>query len=249
MAQYCVRCGERLEDGIRFCTACGAPVGDAAQDETTVLPTDTIRPPRPVRPSYEPRPAVSAGSSWGGIAAKVVIGALAGVGVAALIGVFLLHGIPAPDTGANVEEARTAPTPQQEESVKEPEETPAPTVTAPAPTPEPTPAPAPEPEPAPTPEVPSTGSYVLPDSTTRDYTYAELDALSNWELYLARNELYARHGRQFVNQDLQTYFGSQPWYQGTIPPDSFDEGVFNSHEIHNRDLIKEIEVSRNSPYL
>jgi len=40
-----------------------------------------------------------------------------------------------------------------------------------------------------------------------------LHGLSLNELRLLRNEIYARHGRQFQAEWLQQYFWQQPWYQ------------------------------------
>ena len=39
--------------------------------------------------------------------------------------------------------------------------------------------------------------YIIPYSNTRYLTDADLDSLSEWDLKLARNEIYARHGRRF----------------------------------------------------
>lgn len=95
----------------------------------------------------------------------------------------------------------------------------------------------------------SQGSYILPDSATHKYTSSELSAYSNWELYLARNEIYARHGRLFKNRDLQEYFNSQSWYNGTISPDNFNDSVLNSTEAANVDTIRSVEQSRGSSYI
>ena len=46
------------------------------------------------------------------------------------------------------------------------------------------------------------GGYLLSDSATRLYTRSELEPLSDYELYVARNEIFARHGRMFVNEDF-----------------------------------------------
>lgn len=92
--------------------------------------------------------------------------------------------------------------------------------------------------------------YVLPASDSEYYTRDQLEDLSDWELYLARNEVFARYGRQFKNNDLADYFSSQPWYNGKYSPEDFD-GWFspNEYEKANTDLILEIEHERNSPYL
>ncbi|MBO4365969.1 MAG: YARHG domain-containing protein [Eggerthellaceae bacterium] len=95
----------------------------------------------------------------------------------------------------------------------------------------------------------SSGDYVLADSDSRYYTRSELEAMDNLTLYHARNEIFARHGRQFKNQDLQEFFGSKSWYSGTIAPEDFSETVLNDYEKKNAELMLAIEKERNSPYL
>lgn len=58
-------------------------------------------------------------------------------------------------------------------------------------------------------------------------------------MYLARNEIYARHGYIFKNQDLQEYFGSKSWYRGKTKevPDS----SLNEYERANVQLILALE--------
>ncbi len=83
--------------------------------------------------------------------------------------------------------------------------------------------------------------YLVPDADTRYYTSSELSGLTKDQLRLARNEIYARHGRRFNDSELQSYFDSKPWYNGTIQPDDFDESVFNKYEKENINLIKSLE--------
>ena len=79
--------------------------------------------------------------------------------------------------------------------------------------------PATEP-PDPEPDFAVTG-YILPNSSTEYLTWEDYASLSRWELVLARNEIFARHGRLFQNQDIQAYFNSCSWYEGTIAPEDF----------------------------
>lgn len=96
----------------------------------------------------------------------------------------------------------------------------------------------------------SSDEYVLPASDSEYYTRDQLEGLSDWELYVARNEVFARYGRQFKNEDLADYFSSQPWYNGEYSPEDFDDWFSpNEYEKANTDLIMEIEHERNSPYL
>ncbi len=83
--------------------------------------------------------------------------------------------------------------------------------------------------------------YILPTSNIEYLTREDIAGLSAEELRLARNELYARHGRLFDDETLSAYFTSRRWYNGTVKPDDFTETVFNEYEIANRDLIVEYE--------
>ena len=93
--------------------------------------------------------------------------------------------------------------------------------------------------------------FILPDSSTRYYSEAELSELSDRELYIARNEIYARYGRGFKNQDLVDYFSGKDWYSQQYTPEAFDAmaSPLNDYERKNADAIRAIETSRNSPYL
>ena len=93
------------------------------------------------------------------------------------------------------------------------------------------------------------GDYVLADSATRTYTKDELSKLSDYELFIARNEIYARHGRKFQSADLQSYFDSKSWYKATTSAADFTESVLSSTELANASLIREVEEARNSKYL
>lgn len=93
-------------------------------------------------------------------------------------------------------------------------------------------------------------AYVLPGSDSRYYSTSELNDLSNYELYLARNEIFARHGREFKNQDLRDYFGSMSWYVPKYSGDEFDSmDLLNDYEKKNADTMLSIEQKRGSSYL
>ena len=69
-----------------------------------------------------------------------------------------------------------------------------------------------------------------------DKEYLNLDDLlkmTDDELVMARNEIFARHGRQFVLDYIRDYFNGKSWYQGTIAPEAFDPKVFNDFERSN----------------
>ena len=62
-----------------------------------------------------------------------------------------------------------------------------------------------------------------------------------YQLELARNEIYARHGRKFTNPTLQNYFNSQAWYTGTIEPEDFTDDMLSDVEKSNIQFIKDHE--------
>lgn len=88
--------------------------------------------------------------------------------------------------------------------------------------------------------------YIIPDSDSRYLSRSELAGYSLQEINYAKNEIYARHGRQFASKELQDYFNSKSWYNGTISPSSFSESVFNDYERKNIQTLKEEEFSRDS---
>ncbi|MCD8144043.1 MAG: YARHG domain-containing protein [Oscillospiraceae bacterium] len=91
-------------------------------------------------------------------------------------------------------------------------------------------------------ELVTTGDYILPDSDTRLYSVDELAGMTATQLRLARNEIYARHGRLFKDDELQAYFNACDWYSGTVSWDSFDDAVFSATEKANIVTIQEAEA-------
>ncbi len=88
----------------------------------------------------------------------------------------------------------------------------------------------------------SNDEYILPESDSRYYTEDELSSLTKDELRIARNEIYARHGRRFDSEDLQSYFDEKSWYQGTVDPSDFSMSVFNDYELANIRTIEDAEA-------
>ena len=108
----------------------------------------------------------------------------------------------------------------------------------------------PEPTVTPTPSEEQTqvtaesGEYFFPESSNRYLTDEEISNYTSDQLELAKNEIYARHGRQFVTDYIADYFNSKSWYQGTIDPETFDAeqgSIFNEYEIANINKIQQWE--------
>ena len=110
-----------------------------------------------------------------------------------------------------------------------------------------TPVPTQEMTPTPAQEKPSNiaDEYIIPDSSTRYLSNADLNPLTEWEIRVARNEIYARHGRMFKSQELADYFKSKSWYVPSIPPEQFDNSFLNTIEIENLKFITNYEKAHN----
>ena len=83
--------------------------------------------------------------------------------------------------------------------------------------------------------------YIFPDSAERYMSTEELEGLTLQIINYGKNEIYARHGRQFRSQELQEYFDEQDWYEGSVSPDDFDENSLNEYERINAHMINEFE--------
>lgn len=79
--------------------------------------------------------------------------------------------------------------------------------------------------------------FILPDSSVRVLDKSELVGFGAEQCRLARNEIYAKHGRMFDDAGLQNYFNSRSWYHGTIPAKQFNDNMLSDIEIQNRNLI------------
>lgn len=92
-----------------------------------------------------------------------------------------------------------------------------------------------------------TKDYIIPSSSTAALTQENLKNLRLSELVIARNEIYARHGRMFENAMLNLWFNSKGWYDDISPkytPSEFDQlepYPLSDIEIDNVQLIKEYE--------
>lgn len=84
--------------------------------------------------------------------------------------------------------------------------------------------------------------YILPDSDSKYYTKNDLKKLTQNEVRLARNEIYARRGRKFETKEIREYFEGKGWYHGTV--DEVSDTELNQYEIANRDLIIQYEKDK-----
>ena len=168
---FCKNCGERLEEGAKYCRACGAsvvlmqtPSAEPAAPAAEPPPAPPTPPPSPVsagppQPSRTPAPsATRQRKSIRGL--LLLVGAIIAIGAIAIIGVIALNGgygdspgaVPFPPTSTSTPTPHATATPTVTDTL-----TPTPTPTS-IPTSTPTPTPMPTvthtPTPTPTPAIP-----------------------------------------------------------------------------------------------
>lgn len=84
----------------------------------------------------------------------------------------------------------------------------------------------------------SNGGFIFPNSDSSYLSNAQVSALSDNNLQLAINEIYARRGRIFKDASLNAYFNSQSWYEGKYTAEEFEKNVkFNTYEQKNLQLL------------
>lgn len=82
------------------------------------------------------------------------------------------------------------------------------------------------------------GGFIFPNSDSSYLSNAQVSALSDDDLQLAINEIYARRGRIFKDASLNAYFNSQSWYEGKYTAEEFEKNVkFNTYEQKNLQLL------------
>ena len=84
--------------------------------------------------------------------------------------------------------------------------------------------------------------FIFPYSDIDIIPDDELEAATNEQLRIGKNEIYANHGRMFNSEDLQAYFDKCSWYIPSVDPDEFDESVLSETEKENiRRIQQEID--------
>ena len=262
---FCTNCGAKVPDGTKFCTSCGAALGrqPARSGDTASMPVADPQPttrvsgyvPAPPVPSSASAPREKAGAA-GVVAVAVVMSLVALAAVVALVVVldpFGLRGTEGSDEVVQTQQEQPAGQTNEQDAEKDDDAAASDDA-----------APSggdnnvvvvvgqdeQDAEDADPQEDSST--YILSDSGSHRYTDGELSDLSDWELYLARNEIFARRGREFRNEDLQRYFESKSWYTPTYSPDDFDaraSELLNDVERANAETILKLEQSRGSQYI
>lgn len=143
--------------------------------------------------------------------------------------------------------------------------TPVPTET-PTPTPQPTDTPTPTPTPTPQPSTInpvnitdySTGrlitvpndtvsSQAYPDASTRYWNNSDVEGMTAGEVRYCINEIYARNGYIFNNENWYNYFMQKDWYNPRIAKADFNDSYLNQYEVANVKVLNEYYTRKKYP--
>lgn len=254
--KFCTKCGQKNDEGTKFCTKCGAPMSPSqvSSAETQQLPTTSadlganpgFTKPIPVQ-QQATAPAVQAGvqtpvqgapvqEAKSGHTAIIVVAILAVVAIVVTACVVMaMNSNNADPIDANTEAKNVTTATTEAESTEEKQPATA----------------TPKQQEQLSQRYSLNEAYIIPGSNTRYLSESDLIDLDDYELYLARNEIFARHGRGFNNEDLRAYFSQMPWYQQRYTAEQFDSmpSPLNDYELKNSQLIREYEKLIGSPYV
>ena len=85
---------------------------------------------------------------------------------------------------------------------------------------------------------------VFPQSSDRLLSEGDVGVLTDYELRIAINEIYARNHYQFQNADMREYFSKKDWYTGLYPNQEDVRAKFNSTEEANVKLMEKERARR-----
>ena len=74
------------------------------------------------------------------------------------------------------------------------------------------------------------------------YTKEEFESEPMLVIHLAKNEIYARHGYIFTNEDLYNYFMGCIWYSPTCDAADFDDSILNEYEKANLEILADLDT-------
>ena len=88
-------------------------------------------------------------------------------------------------------------------------------------------------------------SYLVEPLYPTDLVYIDEEVFKDYPpllLHLLKNEIYARHGYIFSDQDLDNYFRGLIWYTPQKAAAEFDVRIFNEIEVHNLDILARLDI-------
>lgn len=83
--------------------------------------------------------------------------------------------------------------------------------------------------------------YIISTSGTKLLAKSDVQNMSKQQLALARNEIYARHGRKFQMAEFRDYFTQKSWYKEN-PNYNYDNEGSNLNEIEAKNVVLLLSV-------
>ena len=205
---YCHNCGQYVEDGDVYCNHCGAKVLEDIEE--------------PAKPRQS--------SNKGLLIALAIIAVVAAGGLAGW-GIYRATDKPAETTEeASAKEKKEKKEEAAEAVEEEPEEEEEAETTVPS-----------QEEPDTQTQVPAFVGHegdIFPQSSDRLLSEGDVGVLTDYELRIAINEIYARNHYQFQNADMREYFSKKDWYTGYYKDQAEVRAKFNSTEEANMKLME-----------
>lgn len=190
--KFCINCGAEIPVSSKYCDYCGAKQPDVLETNTEFKQAEIKE-----EPVIENKPKKKTGTSL--LLIVVVLAAFA-VG---FFGWTYFSNNSSDHNKPKVSETAKTNKEKEDKAASTPEATA---------TPIPKASETPEPTATPVPQETLDASYLLPGSATRKITADDLAGMSAKDLTYARNEIYARHGKVFVHNELNRYFQAKSWY-------------------------------------
>lgn len=222
-AAYCPNCGSPLDPGSVFCGNCGQAINSRASYANQQYNNDSG-----YTNAYYRQPKKS-NALLIAIACIIAAAVLAG---GAFLGYYIYNN------------NNTSPLSNENQSSAHPEKntgksTAKNTAKGAAPSAKPTQTPAA----VPSPKSAQGGDYIF--NSDKEYiTSAYMDKLTQSEVRLILNEMYARHGYIFQLDEYKTYFASKSWYVPKYASADEAESYFNDYEKTNKKTIVEYETAK-----
>lgn len=84
--------------------------------------------------------------------------------------------------------------------------------------------------------------FILATSNSRELVNSDVSGLNDWEIVIARNEIFARYGLAFSTEELITYFKTKSWFK--VDPSLGNDMKLNEIENKNVAIILAEEERR-----
>jgi hypothetical protein len=79
------------------------------------------------------------------------------------------------------------------------------------------------------------------------WSYGDVNGMTAGQVRYCINEIYAKHGYIFQNENWLNYFKQKTWYSPTVPKASFGDNYLNANEVANVKLLNQYYSDRKFP--